>query len=138
MKNKEHIIVNANQAVAHMAYRTNEVFPIYPITPSSDMSELIEEWSALQHKNIFGNVPSAFEMQSEAGVAGAMHGALQTGSLTSTFTSSQGLLLMMPNMFKIAAELTPNVIHVATRSVATHAELMVLKFSSPVHHNLVS
>ncbi|NDV43866.1 4Fe-4S binding protein [Flagellimonas sediminis] len=121
MKNKEHIIVNANQAVAHMAYRTNEVFPIYPITPSSDMSELVEEWSALQHKNIFGNVPSAFEMQSEAGVAGAMHGALQTGSLTSTFTSSQGLLLMMPNMFKIAAELTPNVIHVATRSVATHA-----------------
>ncbi|RIV42202.1 4Fe-4S binding protein [Flagellimonas pelagia] len=121
MKNKEHIIVNANQAVAHVAYRTNEVFPIYPITPSSDMSELIEEWSALQHKNIFGNVPSAFEMQSEAGVAGAMHGALQTGSLTSTFTSSQGLLLMMPNMFKIAAELTPNVIHVATRSVATHA-----------------
>ncbi len=121
MKNKEHIIVNANQAVAHVAYRTNEVFPIYPITPSSDMSELVEEWSALQYKNIFGNVPSAFEMQSEAGVAGAMHGALQTGSLTSTFTSSQGLLLMMPNMFKIAAELTPNVIHVATRSVATHA-----------------
>ena len=121
MKTQQHIITNANQAVAHIAYRINDVFPIYPITPSSEMAELVEEWSAHQQKNIFGNVPSAFEMQSEAGVAGAMHGALQTGSLTSTFTASQGLLLMMPNMYKIAAELSPNVIHVATRSVATHA-----------------
>lgn len=121
MKTQQHIITNANQAVAHIAYRINDVFPIYPITPSSEMSELVEEWSARQQKNIFGNVPSAFEMQSEAGVAGAMHGALQTGSLTSTFTASQGLLLMMPNMYKIAAELSPNVIHVATRSVAAHA-----------------
>lgn len=118
---KEYILVNANQAVANVAYRTNDIFPIYPITPSSEMSELVEEWSALEQKNMFDNVPHTFEMQSEAGVAGAMHGALQTGSLTSTFTSSQGLLLMMPNMYKIAAELSPNVIHVATRSVATHA-----------------
>ncbi len=121
MKSQQHIITNANQAVAHIAYRINDVFPIYPITPSSEMAELVEEWSAHHQKNIFGNVPSAFEMQSEAGVAGAMHGALQTGSLTSTFTASQGLLLMMPNMYKIAAELSPNVIHVATRSIATHA-----------------
>ncbi|WP_375324870.1 4Fe-4S binding protein [Flagellimonas sp. GZD32] len=121
MKNKEHIIVNANQAVAHIAYMTNEVFPIYPITPSSEMAELVEEWSAHHQKNIFGNVPTAFEMQSEAGVAGAMHGALQTGSLSSTFTASQGLLLMLPNMHKIAGELTPNVIHVATRAIASHA-----------------
>ena len=85
------------------------------------MSELVEEWSAQKKENIFGSVPTAIEMQSEAGVAGCMHGALQTGSLSSTFTASQGLLLMMPNMFKIAGELTPNVIHVATRSVATHA-----------------
>ncbi|SDQ64666.1 4Fe-4S binding protein [Flagellimonas zhangzhouensis] len=121
MKNKEHIIVNANQAVAHIAYMTNEVFPIYPITPASEMAELVEEWSAHNQKNIFGNVPTTFEMQSEAGVAGAMHGSLQTGSLSSTFTASQGLLLMLPNMHKIAGELTPNVIHVATRAVASHA-----------------
>lgn len=121
MQNKEHIIVNANQAVAQVAYQCNDIFPIYPITPSSEMSELVEEWSALSQKNIFDNVPETFEMQSEAGVAGAMHGMLQTGALASTFTSSQGLLLMLPNMYKIAAELTPNVIHVATRSVATQA-----------------
>ncbi len=120
MKN-QHIIVNGNQATAHVAYRINEVCPIYPITPSSEMSELVEEWSTDQQENIFGTIPTTFEMQSEAGVAGAMHGALQTGSLATTFTASQGLLLMMPNMYKIAGELTPNVIHVATRSVATHA-----------------
>ncbi|WP_435622809.1 4Fe-4S binding protein [Flagellimonas sp.] len=114
-------ILNGNQAVAHMAYKTNEVCAIYPITPASEMSELVEAWSAEQHKNIFGDVPSVFEMQSEGGVAGAMHGALQTGALATTFTASQGLLLMIPNMYKIAAELTPNVIHVATRSLATHA-----------------
>ncbi|MDC6365124.1 MULTISPECIES: 4Fe-4S binding protein [Flavobacteriaceae] len=121
MKNQQHIIVNGNQAVAHVAYRTNDVFPIYPITPSSEMSELVEEWSTLQIKNIFGNVPEVFEMQGEGGVAGAMHGLVQAGSLSTTFTASQGLLLMMPNMCKIAGELTPNVIHVPTRSVATHA-----------------
>ena len=121
MKEHQFCIVNGNQAVADVAYRTNDVFPIYPITPASEMAELVEEWSAYQRENIFGNVPTAFEMQSEAGVAGAMHGAIQTGSLSSTFTASQGLLLMMPNMYKIAGELTPNVIHVATRSIATHA-----------------
>ncbi|MBC3759592.1 4Fe-4S binding protein [Hyunsoonleella sp. SJ7] len=121
MKTSTHNIVNANQAVALMAYKTNAVFPIYPITPASEMSELAEQWSAENKQNVFGQIPSAFQMQSEAGVAGAMHGALQTGSLSTTFTASQGLLLMLPNMYKIAGELTPNVIHVATRSIATHA-----------------
>lgn len=121
MKTPKHIIVNANQAVANIAYKTNEVLPIYPITPASEMSELVEQWSSENIENIFNSIPSVFQMQSEAGVAGAMHGALQTGSLSSTFTASQGLLLMLPNMYKIAGELTPNVIHVATRSVATHA-----------------
>ena len=121
MKTLKHHIVNANQAVAQIAYKTNEVCPIYPITPASEMSALVEKWSAQSKTNNFGNVPSTFEMQSEAGVAGAMHGALQTGALSTTFTASQGLLLMLPNMYKIAGELTPNVIHVATRSIATHA-----------------
>ena len=121
MKTKNYIIANGNEAAAHIAYKTNEVCAIYPITPSSGMSELVAEWSAVHQENIYGSVPSVFEMQSEGGVAGALHGALQTGSLATTFTASQGLLLMMPNMYKIAGELTPNVIHVATRSVATHA-----------------
>ena len=121
MKASTHSILNANQAVAKIAYQTNEVFPIYPITPASEMSELVEAWSAQKQTNCFGHIPSVFQMQSEAGVAGAMHGALQTGSLLSTFTASQGLLLMLPNMYKIAGELTPYVIHVATRSIAAHA-----------------
>ena len=121
MKKPEHIITNANQAVARIAYKTNDICPIYPITPASEMSELVEEWSAKQETNYLGSVPTVIEMQSEAGVAGTMHGALQTGSLSTTFTASQGLLLMLPNMYKIAGELTPNVIHVATRSIATHA-----------------
>ena len=121
MKTSTHGILNANQAVAQIAYKTNEVFPIYPITPASEMSESVEQWSAEEQPNIFGGSTSVFQMQSEAGVAGAMHGALQTGSLSTTFTASQGLLLMLPNMYKIAGELTPNVIHVATRSIATHA-----------------
>lgn len=117
----KHIVTTGSQATALIAYKTNEVCAIYPITPSSEMSELVEEWSADQHENIFNSVPMVFEMQSEGGVAGALHGALQTGSLATTFTASQGLLLMMPSMYKIAGELTPNVIHVATRSIATHA-----------------
>lgn len=121
MKNSKYLVLNANQAVAQIAYKTNEVMPIYPITPASEMSELVEQWRAEKNENCFGNVPTVFQMQSEAGVAGAMHGALQTGSLSTTFTASQGLLLMLPNMYKIAGELTPNVIHVATRSIATHA-----------------
>ena len=114
-------ILNANEAVAKIAYQTNELFPIYPITPATQMSELVEEWSAEDHINSFGDVPSAIQMQSEAGVAGALHGTLSTGSIATTFTSSQGLLLMLPNMYRIAGEMLPNVIHVATRSVATHA-----------------
>ncbi len=121
MKTSTYRILNANQAVASIAYKTNEVFPIYPITPSSEMSELVEQWCSEKKQNSFGNIPSVFQMQSEAGVAGTMHGALQTGALSTTFTASQGLLLMLPNMYKIAGELTPNVIHVATRSIATHA-----------------
>ncbi|MFS4446833.1 4Fe-4S binding protein [Maribacter sp. 2307UL18-2] len=121
MNSHKHSIITGNEAAATIAYKTNEVCAIYPITPSSEMSELVAEWSATQQKNILGSIPTVFEMQSEAGVAGALHGALQTGSLATTFTASQGLLLMIPNMYKIAGELTPNVIHVATRSVATHA-----------------
>ena len=121
MNLKKHHITTANEAVARIAYKTNEVFPIYPITPASEMAELVEKLSAQNEPNIFGSVPNVFQMQSEAGVAGAMHGSIQTGSLSSTFTASQGLLLMLPNMYKIAGELTPNVIHVATRTIASHA-----------------
>ena len=113
--------MDGNTAVAHVAYRVNEVCAIYPITPSSPMAELADEWSARGIANIWGNLPVVQEMQSEGGAAGAVHGALQAGALTTTFTASQGLLLMLPNMFKIAGELTPAVFHVAARSVATHA-----------------
>ena len=121
MKTNNRHITTGYQAVAKIAYKTNEIFPIYPCTPTSEMSALAEEWSANSQENIFEKIPTTFEMQSEAGVAGTMHGALLTGALSSTFTASQGLLLMIPNMYKIAGELTPNVIHVATRSIATHA-----------------
>jgi pyruvate-ferredoxin/flavodoxin oxidoreductase len=113
--------VDGNTAVAYVAYRVNEVCAIYPITPSSTMAELADEWTALGLTNIWGNVPVVQEMQSEGGAAGAVHGALQSGALTTTFTASQGLLLMLPNMFKIAGELTPTVFHVAARAVATQA-----------------
>jgi pyruvate-ferredoxin/flavodoxin oxidoreductase len=114
-------IVDGNEAAASVAYRLSEVCAIYPITPSSAMAELADQWSAEGKKNVWGSVPSIVEMQSEAGAAGAVHGALTTGALTTTFTASQGLLLMIPNMFKIAGELTPAVFHVAARAVATHA-----------------
>src|SRR5579871_105196 len=113
--------MDGNTAVAHVAYRVNEVCAIYPITPSSPMAELADEWAAAGVRNIWGNVPAVIEMQSEGGAAGAVHGALQSGALTTTFTASQGLLLMLPNMLKIAGELTPAVLHVAARSVATSA-----------------
>ncbi|MHB1385017.1 MAG: hypothetical protein ACYCYC_11910, partial [Bellilinea sp.] len=100
------ITTDANEAVAYVAYRLNEVIAIYPITPSSGMGELSDAWSAAKIKNIWGTVPLVVEMQSEGGAAGAVHGALQTGSLTTTFTASQGLLLMIPNMYKISGELT--------------------------------
>lgn len=113
--------MDGNTAVAHVAYRVNEVCAIYPITPSSSMAELADEWASQEVRNIFGQVPVVQQMQSEAGAAGALHGALQGGALTTTFTASQGLLLMIPNMFKVAGELTATVFHVAARSVATQA-----------------
>jgi pyruvate-ferredoxin/flavodoxin oxidoreductase len=113
--------MDGNMAVATIAYRLNEVCAIYPITPSSTMAELADEWAAQGQPNLWGNVPRVQEMQSEGGAAGAVHGALQSGALTTTFTASQGLLLMLPNMFKIAGELTPTVFHVAARSLATSA-----------------
>src|SRR3954467_13562220 len=112
-------IVDGNEAVARVAYALNEVIAIYPITPSSNMGEWADQWSAEQRPNIWGTVPTVIEMQSEGGAAGACHGALQTGSLTTTFTASQGLLLMIPNMYKIAGELTATVFHVAARALAT-------------------
>lgn len=117
-KNKLVATIDGNEAAAYVAYRINEVCAIYPITPSSNMAELADEWAAKGIKNIWGNVPDVIEMQSEAGAAGTVHGALQTGSLTTTFTASQGLMLMLPNMYKIAGELTPAVFHVAARSLA--------------------
>ena len=114
-------IMDGNEAAAHIAYKTSEVCAIYPITPSSAMGEWADEWSSNDVKNIYGDVPKIIEMQSEAGAAGAIHGALQGGALASTFTCSQGLLLMIPNMYKIAGELTPVVFHIAARALATHA-----------------
>jgi pyruvate-ferredoxin/flavodoxin oxidoreductase len=113
--------MDANEAVAYVAYRVNEVIAIYPITPSSAMGEWADEWASQKIPNIWGTVPHVIEMQSEGGAAGAVHGALQTGSLATTFTASQGLLLMIPNMNKIAGELTPAAFHVSARTVATHA-----------------
>jgi len=121
-KNKtKQITCDGGTAVAHIAYRVNEVCSIYPITPSSDMSELCDEWAAQGKPNIWGQVPEVIELQSEGGAAGTAHGALQTGALTTTFTASQGLLLMIPNMYKIAGELTSTVFHIAARSLATQA-----------------
>lgn len=113
--------IDANEAVAYAAYRTNEVICIYPITPSSPMGEWADAWASSGIQNVWGTVPSVVEMQSEGGAAGAIHGALQSGALSTTFTASQGLLLMIPNMYKIAGELTPTVFHVASRTLATHA-----------------
>ncbi len=114
-------VMDGNEAAASVAYRLNEVIAIYPITPASPMGEWADQWKEEGCKNIWGTVPSVIEMQSEGGAAGALHGALQAGALGTTFTASQGLLLMIPNMYKIAGELTPTVIHVAARAIATHA-----------------
>ncbi|MBL7743557.1 MAG: pyruvate:ferredoxin (flavodoxin) oxidoreductase [Chitinophagaceae bacterium] len=114
-------IMDGNEAASYIAYKTSEVCAIYPITPSSPMGEWADEWSSNEIKNIYGDIPKIVEMQSEAGAAGAIHGALQGGALASTFTCSQGLLLMIPNMYKIAGELTPAVFHIAARALATHA-----------------
>ncbi|MGA1626318.1 MAG: pyruvate:ferredoxin (flavodoxin) oxidoreductase, partial [Prochlorothrix sp.] len=113
--------LDGNEAVARVAYRLNEVIAIYPITPSSPMGEWADAWAAVDQPNLWGTVPSVVEMQSEGGAAGAIHGALQAGSLTTTFTASQGLLLMIPNLFKIAGELTSGVLHIAARSIAAQA-----------------
>ncbi|MBN1893231.1 pyruvate:ferredoxin (flavodoxin) oxidoreductase, partial [bacterium] len=118
---QKRVTIDANEAAAHTAYHTNEVIAIYPITPSSSMGELADQWAAEGKRNIWNTVPQVTEMQSEGGASGAVHGALQVGALTTTFTASQGLLLMVPNMFKIAGELTSAVFHVSARTVATHA-----------------
>ena len=115
------ITIDGNEAAAHVAYRVSEVIAIYPITPSSPMGEFSDAWSAVNIKNIWGTVPTVSELQSEGGASGAVHGSLQSGALTTTFTASQGLLLMIPNMYKIAGELTPTVFHVSARSVAAQA-----------------
>ncbi|MDE5652175.1 MAG: pyruvate:ferredoxin (flavodoxin) oxidoreductase, partial [Muribaculaceae bacterium] len=120
-KNKEFLTCDGNQAAAHVSYMFSEVAAIYPITPSSTMAEYVDDWSAAGRKNIFGETVMVQEMQSEAGAAGAVHGSLQAGALTSTYTASQGLLLMIPNMYKIAGELLPCVFHVSARTIASHA-----------------
>src|ERR1700722_8219690 len=127
--------VDGNEAAVSVAYRLNEVCCIYPITPSSPMAELADEWSSAGRPNVWGTIPTVLEMQSEGGAAGALHGALQSGALTTTFTSSQGLLLMIPNMYKIAGELTSAVMHVAARSLAAqglsifgdHSDVMAVR-----------
>ncbi|HDZ58724.1 MAG TPA: pyruvate:ferredoxin (flavodoxin) oxidoreductase, partial [Ignavibacteriales bacterium] len=120
MKRKK-VTIDGNEAAAYTAFHTNEIIAIYPITPSSNMGEWCDAWSAVGKRNIWGTIPSVSELQSEGGASGSVHGALQSGALTTTFTASQGLLLMIPNMFKIAGELTSTVFHVAARSIATQA-----------------
>src|SRR3954470_9919392 len=115
------VTIDGNEAAAYVAHKINEVIAIYPITPSSPMGEWSDQWSSENKPNIWGTVPLVVEMQSEGGASGALHGALQAGSLATTFTSAQGLLLMIPNMYKIAGELTPTVMHVAARSIAAQA-----------------
>src|SRR5215203_2928826 len=135
MSESHRIIVDGNEAAASVAYRASEVIAIYPITPSSPMGELADEWAVHRRPNLWGTVPQVIEMQSEGGAAGAVHGALQGGSLATTFTASQGLLLMIPNMYKIAGELTPTVLHVAARSLAAqglsifgdHSDVMAVR-----------
>jgi pyruvate-ferredoxin/flavodoxin oxidoreductase len=135
MTNRETLTIDGNEAAALVAHKLNEIIAIYPITPSSGMGELSDQWSSEGRTNLWGTVPLVVEMQSEGGAAGAAHGALQTGSLTTTFTASQGLLLMVPNMFKIAGELTSTVFHVAARSLATqglsifgdHSDVMAVR-----------
>src|ERR1700745_3872501 len=127
--------VDGNEAAVSVAFRCSEVCCIFPITPSSPMAELADEWSSQGRRNVWGDVPAVVEMQSEGGAAGALHGALQGGALATTFTASQGLLLMIPNMYKIAGELTPAVLHVAARSLAAqglsifgdHSDVMAVR-----------
>ena len=118
---KHRVTIDGNEAAAYVAHHLNEVIAIYPITPSSNMGEWADQWSAEDKPNIWGTIPNVIEMQSEGGASAAVHGSLQSGALTTTFTASQGLLLMIPTMFKIAGELTPTCFHVSARTVATHA-----------------
>ncbi|MBM3334830.1 pyruvate:ferredoxin (flavodoxin) oxidoreductase, partial [Candidatus Sumerlaeota bacterium] len=118
---REMVTIDGNEAAAYVAHGVSEVCAIYPITPSSPMGEWADQWSSEGKTNIWGAIPQVIEMQSEGGASAALHGAAQTGALTATFTAAQGLLLMIPSMFKIAGELTPTVIHVSARTVATHA-----------------
>ncbi len=120
-KQKKFMTCDGNYAAAHISYMFSEVACIYPITPSSTMAEYVDEWAANGKKNMFGRPVRLAEMQSEGGAAGAVHGALQSGALTTTYTASQGLLLMIPNMYKIAGELLPAVFHVSARALAGHA-----------------
>jgi len=121
MSDRRILTIEGNEAATSVAYRTNEVIAIYPITPASPMGELADAWAVKKRPNIWGQIPDVAEMQSEGGAAGTLHGALQAGSLSTSFTASQGLLLKIPNMYKIAGELTPFVLHVAARTLATHA-----------------
>ena len=118
---REFLTMDGNNAAAHVSYAFTEVAGIYPITPSSPMADFVDQWSAQGRKNIFGTKVNVVEMQSEAGAAGAVHGSLGAGALTTTYTASQGLLLMIPNMYKIAGELLPTVFHVSARTVSSHA-----------------
>ena len=118
---RKKVTIDGNEAAAYVAFHTNEVIAIYPITPSSNMGEWCDAWSAVNKKNIWGEIPSVSELQSEGGASGAVHGSLQSGALTTTFTASQGLLLMIPNMYKIAGELTSTVFHVSARALAAQA-----------------
>jgi pyruvate-ferredoxin/flavodoxin oxidoreductase len=142
IKNEAHLpaggnftTLDGNEAAANIAYKLSDVIAIYPITPSTPMGESSDAWAAAKTPNLWGTVPQVIEMQSEGGAAGAIHGALQTGALTTTFTASQGLLLMIPNMYKIAGELTPTVFHVAARSLAAqglsifgdHSDVMAVR-----------
>ncbi|MDA3816139.1 MAG: pyruvate:ferredoxin (flavodoxin) oxidoreductase, partial [Prolixibacteraceae bacterium] len=120
-KEKKFIVCDGNYAAAHMSYMFSEAACIYPITPSSTMAEYVDEWAANGKTNMFGRPVRLAELQSEGGASGAVHGALQSGTLTSTYTASQGLLLMIPNMYKIAGELLPTVFHVSARALAAHA-----------------
>ena len=120
-KEKKFLTCDGNEAAAHVSYMFTEVAAIYPITPSSTMAEHVDEWAAAGRKNMFGETVLVQEMQSEGGAAGAVHGSLQAGALTTTYTASQGLLLMIPNMYKIAGELLPCVFHVSARTLASHA-----------------
>jgi pyruvate-ferredoxin/flavodoxin oxidoreductase len=115
------LTIDGNEAVARIAYLCSEVIAIYPITPASSMGEWADDWASQGRANLWGAVPTIIEMQSEGGAAGALHGALTSGALATSFTASQGLLLMIPNLYKIAGELTPCVLHVAARALATHA-----------------